>query len=141
MGYIAFMRVTPRRCGKRWPNSRQPATAETRPQTPDHFNGPLLSQLELSKPTEKWITAEDGTRVHLGDAASWQDIPVPQPVSGVSRLTAAHTRSTVHPPAVPGAGRRRPGRRAGGAPSWSSIPRSISRIGIMGSSYGECMTN
>ncbi|MCH2590372.1 MAG: S9 family peptidase [Planctomycetales bacterium] len=29
-----------------------------------NFNGPLLKQLELSKPTEKWITAEDGTRVH-----------------------------------------------------------------------------
>lgn len=28
-----------------------------------HFNQPLLEQLELSKPTETWITAEDGTRI------------------------------------------------------------------------------
>jgi len=28
------------------------------------FNQPLLEQLELSKPIETWITAEDGTRVH-----------------------------------------------------------------------------
>ncbi len=28
------------------------------------FNQPLLEQLELSAPLEKWITAEDGTRVH-----------------------------------------------------------------------------
>ncbi|MBL9121286.1 MAG: S9 family peptidase [Phycisphaerae bacterium] len=29
------------------------------------FNARLLDELELSKPTEHWITAEDGARVHL----------------------------------------------------------------------------
>jgi len=29
-----------------------------------NFNGKLLSELELSKPAETWITSEDGTKVH-----------------------------------------------------------------------------
>ena len=36
----------------------------TRTRTLTRFNQPLLEQLELSAPLEKWITAEDGTRVH-----------------------------------------------------------------------------
>ncbi|MCH8273753.1 MAG: S9 family peptidase [Armatimonadetes bacterium] len=30
-----------------------------------NFNGPLLSEMELSKPEEHWVTSEDGTRIHV----------------------------------------------------------------------------